>query len=55
MAGPIISGGSPKTEVLLFLLLFIFACVLLSPHLTHQVLSKVPWLEPFFNWMRKAP
>lgn len=52
--GPIISGGSPRMEALLFLGLVVFGCVLLSPQLTGEVLSKAPWLGPLFDLAKRA-
>ena len=51
MPGPIISGGNPKLEALLFIALFCVFAVLISPELTSMVLNRMPWLAPVLHWL----
>jgi hypothetical protein len=52
MAGPIISGGNPRIEAFVCLLLIVLAMVIMVPELTSLVVSKVPWIAPFLYWLR---
>lgn len=52
MAGPIISGGSPRGEVLLLLVLLVLACMAMSPETTQMFLQKMPWVSSFVSWSR---
>lgn len=52
MAGPIISGGNPRLEALLFFALLVAIVVIGMPEFSSIVLHKLPWLAPLFNWLR---
>ncbi len=54
MAGPIISGGSPKLEAFFFMLMVVILMVIIVPELTSLVVSKLPWAAPILYWLREA-
>jgi hypothetical protein len=54
MAGPIISGGKPRTEALFVVALVSLLLVLMSPQLTSMVVRALPRLAPLFGWLHHA-
>jgi hypothetical protein len=54
MGGPIISGGNPRIEAFVFLLMVVLGMVIMVPELTALVVSKIPWAAPFLYWLRDA-
>jgi hypothetical protein len=54
MAGPIISGGSPRMEALFVIALISLLLVVMSPELASMVLRRLPWFAPLFGWIQHA-
>jgi hypothetical protein len=52
MAGPIMSGGKPRLEVLLFVVLVALLLVLMSPRFTSMIVRKLPWIAPLFHTLK---
>jgi len=51
MAGPIISGGSPRLEAFLGMALVVLIVVIMTPEFSSLVLERLPWLAPLFHWL----
>ncbi len=51
--GPIVSGGRPFLEALVFVLGVALLGISMVPELSSMVVSKFPWLAPILDWLRQ--